>query len=149
TGEPDVVVLVDENAVLGLRPVVTFARTAPGAVKLAVLIELEHRRGRCAALGGWRVLHRAFFIVDQGRWPLDNPDVVVPVDRDVRHLAEDLVAGQGLGPEGVDLKERHVVAVRRREREENRADKSEHGRLDDVHYFLRTRDQVSGIRYQQ
>src|SRR5437660_5229918 len=135
-GEPDVVVLVDENAVLGLRPIVTFARPAPGAVELAVLVELEHRWRRGAAFGGRRFLHRALLVVDKRRRTLEHPNVVVSVDRDVGDLPEDLVAGQGLGPERVDLKARRLIGARGREgeRKGGRRDTGERDRLDDAHF---------------
>src|SRR5262249_33853691 len=116
---------------LEFRPVVAFARAAPGAVELAVRIELEDWRGRRAALGGrWR-LHCALLVIAQGRGPLQHPDVVMPVHGYVGDLAEDLIAWQWLGPEGIDLEAWHVVGARWRER--SRCDNGERNGLDDPH----------------
>ena len=41
--DPDEVVVVDEDAVLVLLPVVALAGAAPGLHDLAVLVELDHR----------------------------------------------------------------------------------------------------------
>src|SRR5215475_3582789 len=49
-GEPDDVFLIDEDAVLGLWPVVARSRSAPGMDQRAGLIEFEHWRSRNAAL---------------------------------------------------------------------------------------------------
>ena len=46
---PDVALVVDEDSVIRLRPVVAFAGTAPVADEIARLVELEHRRRRRAA----------------------------------------------------------------------------------------------------
>src|SRR5262249_10681191 len=53
-GDPDVAVLVDENAVLHLGPVVAFARAAPRAQQIPVGIELEDGRRRRAAFSRGR-----------------------------------------------------------------------------------------------
>src|SRR5713226_2873172 len=39
---------------------------------------------------------------------LQHPDMVVRIDGDARHLTEDPVVGQRLGPEGIDLELRRV-----------------------------------------
>src|SRR6266487_5933274 len=51
TGEPDVALLVDENAVLHLGPVIAVGRPAPRAQQVAVRVELEHRCSRGATFG--------------------------------------------------------------------------------------------------
>ena len=101
-GDPDVALLVDVNAVLGLRPFVARARPAPAPEQLAVGGELQHRRRRDAAARLGRILLRALLVVDQRRRPVDDPDVVLAVDGDAGDLAEDPFVGQGLGPERIN-----------------------------------------------
>src|SRR5207253_6647535 len=55
-GEPDEVVVVDENAVLALGQLVARIGTAPMADEVAGLVENEHRRRGDAALRFGRVL---------------------------------------------------------------------------------------------
>jgi hypothetical protein len=55
-GEPDEVVVVDENAVLALGPFVARTGTAPMADEVAGLVENEYRRRGDAALRFGRVL---------------------------------------------------------------------------------------------
>src|SRR2546428_11251649 len=43
-GDPHAVLVVDENAVLGVRPVVSRARSSPCLDELTGLVELDHRR---------------------------------------------------------------------------------------------------------
>src|SRR4029077_7368943 len=101
-GEPDVALLVDVDAVLGARPFVAGTRATPAAQQGPVERKVQHRWCRLAATGfGW-VLLRTLFIVDQGRGAVDNPDAVVVVDGDARHLPEDPIIGQRFGPERLD-----------------------------------------------
>ena len=55
-GEPDEIIVVDEDAVLALRPLVAGARAAPVAQQIAGLVEHQHRRRGDAALCLRRVL---------------------------------------------------------------------------------------------
>ncbi|MGB9116728.1 hypothetical protein [Bradyrhizobium sp.] len=80
-GQPDVALAVDKNAVLRLWPIVTRSRAAPISQQVSFLIELQDRRRRRAALGLGRILGRAFFVIKQGRRPMDDPDVIVAIDR--------------------------------------------------------------------
>jgi amino acid transporter len=57
-------------------------RSAPAAQELAGCVELEDRRRRVGALG-----------LGDGTRPVQDPDVIVRVDRDRRHLAEHPVIG--------------------------------------------------------
>ena len=101
-GDPDVALLVDVNAVLGLGPVVARARPAPAPEQLAVGGELQHRRRRDAAACLGRGLLCALLVVDQRGGPMDDPDVVLAVDGDAGDLAEDPFVGQRLGPVRID-----------------------------------------------
>src|SRR5262249_37429300 len=108
-GEPDIAVFVDENAVLILWPVETFARSAPGSEQIAGLVEFEHRRGCSAALGRRRVLLRALLVIKQRRGAVNDPDIVAAVDRDAGDLAENPIAWQRFGPERLRFETRRVL----------------------------------------
>src|SRR3954453_2651903 len=61
SGKPHEVFLIEENAVLALRPFVARSRTTLIAHEIAGLVEYQHRRSGDAALGLWRILlGRAF-----------------------------------------------------------------------------------------
>ena len=92
-GEPDVAVLIDMNAVLGIWPFVAGTGSAPAAQELAVGRELQHRRRGLAAACFGRVLLRTLFVVDQGSGPVHNPDAIVVVDGDAGHLPQDPIVG--------------------------------------------------------
>src|SRR6185437_2153958 len=80
-GNPDEALLVDPNAVLGGRPIRHIARPAPRLEHVAFLVELDHRWGREAAIRARRRLRGARLVDGQGPRPLDDPDMVVTVDR--------------------------------------------------------------------
>src|SRR5690606_5038955 len=86
TGEPDVVVRVDEDAVLALGPFVAGARAAPGTDDVARLIKDDDGWRRDAALAVRRVLLGAELALAQRAGALHDPDVIARVDRDARDL---------------------------------------------------------------
>ena len=112
--DPDVVQVVDEDAVLLVRPLVAVAGTAPGLDDVALLVELDHRRRRHAALGGRWVDRRAALAVGQRSGPVQHPDVVARVDGHTDDVPEQPLVRQRLRPERVHLQRspRHV-ALRR------------------------------------
>ena len=85
-GEPHVVLGIHEDAVLGLRPVVALARTAPRTDQRPDLVELENRRRRDAAVGlGRRVVGpREPFVRRQRPRPLHDVEVILAIDRHAR-----------------------------------------------------------------
>jgi hypothetical protein len=101
------------NAMLRLGPIITRARTAPISQQVSFLVEFQDRRRGRAALGLRRILGRAFFVVEQGRGAMDDPDVIVAIDRNARDLPEDPIAGQRLRPERLRLEFRDAGRVRR------------------------------------
>src|ERR1700747_1396355 len=52
--DPDSVILVYIDPVLGLGPVKTLARSAPGLEQVSLLVKLQDRRRRDATLRAWR-----------------------------------------------------------------------------------------------
>ena len=81
---------------------------APALDEGAVGVELHDRRRRGAALVARRRQRRALLVVGERARPLQQPDVVVGTDRDARHLAQQPVVGQRLGPERIDLELRRI-----------------------------------------
>ena len=110
--QPDVVLTVDEDAVLVAWPIVSRTGAAPALHEVAVLIELEHRRGREAALGYRRIQVRAAFVVRERARTLIHPDVIMRVDGDPADLAEDPFVGQRFGPEWIDDDARRILSRR-------------------------------------
>ena len=111
--QPDVVQVVDEDAVLRLRPLVVVGRAAPGLDDVALLGELDDRRGRAAALGERRVGVGAPLLLVEAAGPVDDPDVVARVDRHAHHVAQGPVVRERLGPvriEGEAGPAQHAVA---------------------------------------
>ena len=102
--DPDVVLVVDEHAVLGgeriLHPVVARAGAAPGLEDVAFPVELDDRRRQLLALHGEQRL-------DAVAVGMGDPGVVVRVDRHAPDVAEGPVVGQRPRP-------RRVVSERRR-----------------------------------
>ena len=96
SANPDDVLVVDGNAVLGDRPVIALTGSAPRVDELSAGIEFEHRRR------GPRLQCRR----DRAR-TMENPDVVTAVHRHRRHHAHHPVVGQ-LRPERVDFEDRHA-----------------------------------------
>ena len=129
SGHPDVIVLVDEDAVLGVGPLtggrlarlvvlvvrVLVRRTAPGAKQIAFAIELHDGRSRYAAFRprGQPCAEGdgACLVVGQGAGPLDDPDVIVGVGRETTDLPDEPVVRQLLRPEGIDDVPRDSVVV--------------------------------------
>ena len=91
--KPDKIIVVDENTVLALRPLVTLPRPTPGAQQIAGLVEHEHRRRCKAALGSGRRLRRCKLAFIERPRSMDDPDAVEPVNRDPRDLPENPVIG--------------------------------------------------------
>ncbi len=108
-GEPDIAVVVDENAVLVLRPFIALARPAPVAQQIALDVEFQYRRRGLAAAARRRRLHRLLLVVEQGARTMDDPDMIVLVDRDAGDLAENPIVGQRFWPERLDLEARNVL----------------------------------------
>src|SRR5215467_9863019 len=110
--EPDIALAVDEHTVHRFRPLVARARGAPGVDLIALRIEREHRRGRLAAVCGWRIELRALLVVVQRRSAaMDDPQVVLGVDRSTDGHAEQRLSRERLRPHRVDLEHRDLDHV--------------------------------------
>jgi hypothetical protein len=101
--DPHVVLIVDEDPVLVQGPLVARAGAAPRAHQPPVAVELEDGRRRCAAERARRIQRCAALVLGQGPRPLDDPDVIVAIDRDAGGLTDEPVVRQGLGPPRIDL----------------------------------------------
>jgi hypothetical protein len=100
-GNPDIIFLIDENAVLGVRSFVSLARPAPGLNQIPRLIELQHWRRWGTAVGGFVAKIVVVFI---GRpWAMNHPDIVAGVDGNSGDLPQDPMIRQMLGPVRIGL----------------------------------------------
>src|SRR6516164_1304346 len=104
------IIVVDENSMLGFWPKARGAFAFPGVFgasprlkQVAFGIELHHRRGGLTAKGarlssGRWIWDSALLVVGQAARALVDPDVIVLVHRQPAHLAYKPVVGQRLGP---------------------------------------------------
>ena len=128
-GEPDEVLGVDVDAVLGLRPLVAGAGAAPVAQRGCPHGRRPAPAGRRRSTGRRRVAGGEHLALLERGGAVDDPDVVAAVHGDARDLAEDPVVRQRLRPEGVDLEGRgrvRAVVVRRLLRAERRGGQRHH-----------------------
>jgi hypothetical protein len=103
--DPDVVLAVDVDAVLDVRPVVALAGSAPRLEKVAVEIELQDRRRRLATVRG--LVAQVVVVLVSRTGPMDHPDAIVRIHRDARHLSQEPVVGEMLRPVRVGLELRN------------------------------------------
>ena len=106
--DPDVVGVVDEDAVRVARPVgrVLLGLLAPALHHLAVLVELDDRRRRLAAGAHRRGLLLVELLFGEGLGQVGDPDVVLGVDEHAGDRAQDPVVRELLRPGRVDLEGR-------------------------------------------
>ena len=99
--DPDVVLVIDVDPVLGIRPLPFIRGAAPRLQELAVLVEFQDRWRGVVFLFCW---HRARTVQD--------PHVVVPVHCNRRRIPDHPVVGE-FGPRRVDVEHRHGARRRR------------------------------------
>jgi hypothetical protein len=104
---PDVALVVDEDAMVGIRPLVSLARPAPVAQQVPFLIELENRR-RARAAFALLGFERLLVVAERGGAPMDDPHVIVGVDPHANRRAEDPVIGQRLRPQRIHFEARRL-----------------------------------------
>src|SRR4029077_18948012 len=80
-GNPDIALVIDGDAVIGVRPIVTLTRTAPMPEKVALLIKLEDWRRSSTALRHGRVGCGMQFSRLKRTLPMNDPDMVLSVHR--------------------------------------------------------------------
>ena len=73
--------MVDEESVLGDRPVVAGPGTTPRLNEIAFLIELHDPWSRLATNRDGRILRRAQLVRSQAPRTVKDPDVIARVDR--------------------------------------------------------------------
>jgi hypothetical protein len=116
--DPDIAVVVDEDAVLVWRPFVagaanhrietrgrhTRGRAAPRAKHVPVGVEFHH--GRCRTAAHRTAELQPTLVVSEAAGALDEPDVVLRVYGDPGDLPEQPIVGQRLRPEWIDFESR-------------------------------------------
>src|SRR5262249_44422226 len=107
--DPDVALVVDEDAVVRLGPLVALPWPAPVPQQIARLVELEHRRRAAAAFAGRRIdLGAALVGVQRRRAAVDDPDMVLVIDPHADGHAKQPVVRQRLRPERIDFERRRA-----------------------------------------
>src|SRR5688572_30800675 len=101
--DPDVAFVIDREAMVVRGPLVAVPRTTPVPEQVACLIELEHGRRRRAAASHLWGDGRGLEIVVHGVRPVQDPDVILVVDRDADRHAEHPVIGERLRPQRIDF----------------------------------------------
>src|SRR3984893_1520613 len=111
-GQPNEIIVVDEDAVLALGPLVVPRGTAPTANHITGLVEDENWRSGDAAVGCRGVLLGGTLARSERARTVHDPDAVVFVGGNARDLPEDPIVRQRLRPERVGLKLRQRVLGR-------------------------------------
>src|SRR5215471_9088323 len=75
--EPDIVFVIDENPMLGGKPLVTLSWPSPRLKELSVRVEFQHSGRRSAALGLRRIQGSGLLSVRNGSGTMEDPDIVV------------------------------------------------------------------------
>ncbi len=95
--DPNIALIVDENPVVGVRPLETFARSAPVVQEIALRIEFEDRWSAGAAFAGLQ-LERLFIVGKRRGAAMDDPDVVVWFDENANRHSQNPVVRHRFGP---------------------------------------------------
>jgi hypothetical protein len=90
----DVVLVVDEHAMFAVGPVEPGSWSAPAAHELPVAVELQQR---------WRGLRT--LRLRYSAWTMQDPDVIVAIDRHTRRLPQHPAVGQLWRPRGIDFED--------------------------------------------
>ncbi len=116
-GEPHDVLLIDEDTVLGLRPVVPLTRTSPRVHQLARLIELENRRRGNAAVGLRRFVvgSREALVGEQAAGSLHDEEMILSIDGHATDRTDRPVLGQRFRERRVVLEDRNLRTLRLRD----------------------------------
>ena len=107
--DPDIALIVHEDAVVGFRPVIARTGAAPGVEEIARFVEFQNRR-RGLAASALTMLQLAYGAVD-GLGAMNHPDMIVIVDIDTDRHAHHPMMGQRLGPIRVHFElRRHLLS---------------------------------------
>jgi len=115
TAHPHLILAIDEQPVLDLRPVVALAGSAPRVNQRAGLIELENGRRRNAAVGFRRRVARPCesLVATQRAGALRDVDMVLSIDGHAADSADGPVLRQRLRERRVEFEDRYLTALRR------------------------------------
>src|SRR6185436_15285851 len=106
--DPDVPLVVDEDPVVAVGPLVALAGAAPVPQQVARLVELEDRRGARAAQLRGLLLDPLLVVGERRRATMHDPDVIVGIDKDADRLSEHPVIRHRLRPERIDFEPRRL-----------------------------------------
>src|SRR5258706_9683844 len=141
-GDPHVVLVIDEEAVLNLRPVESLARAAPRVNQFSSLIEFEDRWSRNAAFRlGWCVAGAGESLVAAQRArTLRDINMVLSIDRHAADRTDRPVFRKRLRKRRVVFENRDLHALReihaRGRRREDGGGREDAGRQGSLHRLL-------------
>jgi hypothetical protein len=107
---PDIAFVVDENAVVGIGPFKSFARSAPVAQEGCLPDRIPAPAARLAAFTGLQ-FQWLFVVGESGRAAMNDPDVVVRVDKTPIVDPSTQWFGSGLGHSGSTSKRGAIMPV--------------------------------------
>ncbi len=101
---PHVTLIIHCDSVRRNRPVISCPWPAPVPNEVASLIKLENRRCCSAAITYNWILLRVCLLQIEGTLAMDNPDMVLGIDRHADGHSENPMVWQGLRPHWVHFK---------------------------------------------
>jgi hypothetical protein len=95
---PDVTFVVDGDAVIGIRPLITFTTAAPMMKEISGLIEFENGRRRNTAFCSGRICRRIHFLFFERSATMNDPHMILRVNGYTYRVTQEPVVRQRLGP---------------------------------------------------
>ncbi len=105
---PDISFVIDGDAVVALRPLVSRARTSPGIDQISCRVKFQNGRSHLAAHADRRSGIRAFEIVFNGPRPMNDPDVILGIDGQADGGSLHPMIRQRFRPVGIDFENRRL-----------------------------------------
>jgi hypothetical protein len=99
-GDPDVIFVIDKDAVFSVGPLVTGSGSAPSLDKTSGYVEFQDRRRWNAAVGLRWIERSILVVVVETTRTVGDPDVIVRVNEVSADPAEDPILGSGFGQLG-------------------------------------------------
>jgi hypothetical protein len=110
---PDVALVIDEETMNLLRPVVALTRTAPAFNVVPIGVELDDRRRRHATFGLWRIGSRAAHVGTESAAILRDPHMILRIDSYPADRPKEKLL-RHLRPERIDFEHRYSIPLRER-----------------------------------
>ncbi len=110
SADPNISLVVYGDAVVRVGPIIALAWATPVADEVALLVELQDRRGGNAALRGRGLSGRVDFHGFVAIVPMNNPNVILGVHGDADGSTDNPMVGKRLRPHGIHFEARRLEA---------------------------------------